>query len=72
MGKAKAKKRLTGKQRARRAFNLGRTRFQVFLKAELKKFIDKHGYKPKGYSEAGQDWKGIMKRAGAAYRRKYH
>ncbi len=64
-------RKLTARARGKRAFNLGRTRFQVFVKAELKKFECKYGY-PSGYPEAGEDWKGILRRAGAAYRRKYH
>ncbi len=63
-----SKKRLTAKARGRRAFKLGGERFQALRKAELKKFKEKHGRKPRSFDE----YKALNKRAGAAYRRKYH
>lgn len=68
MAKAKSKKRLTGKQRARRAFKVASSRFQEFRDAELKKFKKSHGRKPRSFDE----YAALNKRAGAAYRRKYH
>lgn len=43
--------------------------FQPFREAEIKKFKAKHGHKPKG-KKAVEQWKGINKRAGVAYRAK--
>ncbi len=59
--------KLRGSAAGRRAFKLGSERFQAMRKAELKKFKDKHGRKPKTFDE----YKALNKRAGVAYRKKY-
>lgn len=48
-------------------FATGRRAFQVFRDKEIDKFEDRHGYGPESFDE----YKGIARRAGAAYRKHY-